>query len=162
MSIWWYFATVILSVGVLFMLLNCINLLRGMLKFKEKAVVMNLAALLLYLIAIVAGCALAAFNSGFRVPWILMTVILLLSIVCLAVPVTPQGIVSAGPLGCKLLPREEYSYEYANDKMGECLLIFRQGAEKPAKFHLGIKNTSAVKILADWYGKHGYENPLTK
>ncbi|HNZ99375.1 hypothetical protein [Ruminococcus sp.] len=162
MSIWWYFATIVLSVGVLLMVLNTINLLRGMLKFKDKVIVMNLPALLLYIIAIAVGIALVIFNKGFRVPWILMEVILLLSIFSLCVPITPQGVVNEGPFGCKLLPREDYSYEFGKDKMGECMKLYRKGVEKPAVFHLGIKNMKTVKMLADWYGKHGYENPLTK
>ena len=144
------------------MVLNTVNLLRGMFKFKDKVIVMNLPALLLYIIAIAVGIALVIFNKGFRVPWILMEVILLLSIFSLCVPITPQGVVNEGPFGCKLLPREEYSYEFGKDKMGECMKLYRKGVEKPAVFHLGIKNMKTVKMLADWYGKHGYENPLTK
>ena len=162
MSIWWYIATVILSVGVLFMALNCINLLRGMIKFKDKAIVLNLPMLLLYVIAVIVDIFLIIFIKSFRVPWILLGVIVLLSAFCLLVPITSQGIVSAGPLGCKLLPREEYSYEFAKDKIGNCMKLYRKGTEKPAVFHLGIKNMKTVKMLADWYGKHGYENPLTK
>lgn len=162
MSIWWYIATVVLSVGVLFMVLNSINLLRGMLKFKDKAIVLNLPTLLLYAIAIAVDIFLIIFVKGFRVPWILLGAILLLSIFCLMVLVTSQGVVSAGPLGCKLLPREEYSYEFGKDRMGDCMKLFRKGNDKPAVFHLGIKSMKTVKMLADWYGKHGYENPLTK
>ncbi|MBR3667840.1 MAG: hypothetical protein IKN66_11910 [Ruminococcus sp.] len=162
MSIWWYFATIVLSVGVLLMVLNTINLLRGMFKFKDKVIVMNLPALLLYIIAIAAATALVIFNKGFRVPWLLMEVILLLSVFSLCVPITPQGIINEGPFGCKLLQREEYSYEFGRDKCGECMKLYRKGVEKPAVFHLGIKNMKTVKMLADWYGKHGYENPLTK
>jgi hypothetical protein len=162
MSIWWYFATIACSAGVLFELLCCINLLRGMLRHKEKTIVMNLPALLLYFIAIIVGICLAIFNASFRIPWILMTVIMLLSVFCLCVPVTPDGIVSAGPLKSELIPREEYSYEFSKDKMGDCVKLYRSGADRPAVFHLGIKNMKTVKMLADWYGKHGYENPLTK
>ncbi len=162
MSIWWYLATIACSVGVLVELMCCINLLRGMLRHKDKAVVMNLPVLLLYFIAADTGIALAIFNESFRVPWILMTVIMLLCIVCLAVPITNEGIVSASPLKSVVIPREEYSYEFSKDKMGECVKLYRNNAEKPAVFHLGIKNMKTVKMLADWYGKHGYENPLTK
>ncbi|EWM53820.1 hypothetical protein [Ruminococcus flavefaciens] len=162
MSIWWYIATIAISAGLLFTILCCINLLRGIFKFKDKAIVLNLPVLLLYTIAIIGGIFLIIFNKSFRVPWILLEVMLLLSVFTALVPITSQGIVSAGPLGCKLLPREEYSYEFGKDKMGECLKLYRQGTDKPATFHLGIKNMKTVKLLADWYGKHNYENPLTR
>jgi hypothetical protein len=133
-----------------------------MLKHKEKAIIMNLPALLLYIIAIAGGTTLAVFNGNFRLPWILMTVIMLLCIFCLCIPVTPDGIVSAGPLKSALIPREEYSYEFSKDKIGNCVKLYRNGAAKPMTAHLGIKSMKTVKMLADWYGKHGYENPLTK
>ena len=162
MSIWWYFATIVLSLGTLVILMTDINLLRGIVKVKEKTFVMNLPTLLLYVIAIAADIALLVFNRGFRVPWAILLGAMILSIFGLFVPLSPQGVISAGPLGCKLLPREEYSYEFAKDKLGECLKLYRKGADKPAVFHLGIKKMKTVKMLADWYGKHGYENPLTK
>ncbi|MCR5601219.1 MAG: hypothetical protein K6G33_10830 [Ruminococcus sp.] len=162
MSIWWYFATIACSVGVMIESLCCINLLRGILRHKEAAIVINLPTLLIYFIAIIVEIILAIFNKDFSVPWILMTVIMLLSVLCLCVPLTPEGIVSAGPLKSKLIPREEYSYEFSKDKMGDCVKIYRNGASRPAVFHLGIKNMKTVKMLADWYSKHDYENPLTK
>lgn len=162
MSFWWYFATIALSFAALLSLMTDINLLRGIAKVKEKVFVVNLPILLLYIIAIAADIVLLIFNKGFRVPWAILLGTLILSIIGLFVPISPQGIISAAPLGCKLMPSGGYSYEFAKGKIGECLKIYGKGKEKPAVFHLGIKNMKTVKMLADWYGKHGYENPLTK
>lgn len=162
MSIWWYLATIALSFGALLILMTDINLLRGITKVKEKVFVINLPILLLYIIALAADIALLVFNKGFRVPLIILLGTLLLSIPGLMVPISPQGIINAAPLGCKLMPRENYSYEFAKGKIYECLKIYGKNKETPAVFHIGIKNMKTVKMLADWYGKHGYENPLTK
>lgn len=162
MSIWWYFSTITASAGILYSLMTAVNLIRGIFRCKEKAIVVNLYLLICYIITIAAFCSLIAFGHSFRVPWILMTIFFIISVFCNFIPVTPQGIIQAYPFGLKMIPNEEYSYEYSKDKLGECVKLYRKGVEKPAVFHIGIHKPSTVKILADWYGKHGYENPLTK
>ena len=162
MGIWWYFSTVIASLGILYSLLTAVNLIRGMLRYKEKAIVINLHLLLSYIVTILAFCSLIIFGNDFQLPWILMTVFFVLSLFCCLIPITPHGIVQAFPLGMKLVPNQEYSYEYAKDKLCECVKLYRNGVDKPAVFHIGIHRPATVKMLADWYSKHGYENPLTK
>lgn len=162
MSIWWYFATVGASAGIIFSLLTVINLIRGMMKYKDKAIIINLPLFISYTVTILGFCALLIFNESFRIPWLLMTIFWVLSVFCLCVPITPQGVMYAFPFGYKLVSNEEYSYEYANTKLGECVKLYRKGIEKPAVFHIGIHKPSTVKMLADWYGKHDLENPLTK
>lgn len=44
----------------------------------------------------------------------------------------------------------------------EKLDLFLNDKKLAQSFNLGIKKMKTVKMLADWYGKHGYENPLTK
>ena len=55
------------------------------------------------------------------------------------------------------------SYEYGKGLFGiEKLDLFINDKKFAKGFNLGIKKMKTVKMLADWYGKHGYENPLTK
>ena len=162
MSIWWYLATVVASAGIIFALLTSINLIRGMLKYKERAIIINLPLFLSYMVTALGFCALLILNESFRIPWLLMMIFWLFSVFCLCVPITPQGVMYVFPFGYKLVSNEEYSYEYSETKFGECVKLYRKGIEKPAVFHIGIHKSTTVKMLADWYGKHGFENPLTK
>ena len=58
---------------------------------------------------------------------------------------------------------QNLSYEYSKGLFGmEKLDLFLNDKKLAQSFNLGIKKMKTVKMLADWYGKHGYENPLTK
>lgn len=162
MSIWWYISTILLSAAILFSLSTAVNLIRGMIKCKEKAIIINLTYLLMYALAFAAGICLIILNKNFRIPCLLFSIEMLLSAFCLCTVLTKDGMLSPKPLGYAVIPREELSYEYSQEKICECVKLYRKNAAKPSVYHLGIKKPKTVKLFADWFGKHDCENPLTK
>lgn len=95
--------------------------------------------------------------------------ILLLVTVILVIPVTdimclsPEGVRVPVFISGGISPVGNHSYEYKKNSLGmETLCIYNKNSKKGMPYNLGIKSMKTVKMLADWYGKHGYDNPLTK
>ena len=125
---------------------------------KEKAFISNIWSLAVILI--IAACGLLLKNSLRSVLLTSLAVLLIpLNITCLS----PEGIRTAIFANKGISPVQNLSYEYGKGLFGmEKLDLFINNKKFAQGFNLGIKNKKTVKMLADWYGKHGYENPLTK
>ena len=125
---------------------------------KEKAFISNIWSLAVILI--IAACGLLLKNSLRSVLLTSLAVLLIpLNITCLS----PEGIRTAIFANKGISPVQNLSYEYGKGLFGmEKLDLFINNKKFAQGFNLGIKNKKTVKMLADWYGKHSYENPLTK
>ncbi|MBR4626160.1 MAG: hypothetical protein IKO47_00380 [Ruminococcus sp.] len=69
---------------------------------------------------------------------------------------TPNGICRNFALKSKYVPNTDISYEYGDKD----LEMYFPSSPKPAKYRLNIKSPKTVKMLADWYPKHDYKNPI--
>jgi len=126
---------------------------------KKKSFISNIWALALLLFIGVCG-ALLIKNTAHSVLLTLLAILLIpFDITCLS----PEGIRTAIFANKGISPVQNLSYEYGKGLFGmEKLDLFMNGKKFAQGFNLGIKKMKTVKMLADWYGKHGYENPLTK
>ncbi|MBP5581535.1 MAG: hypothetical protein J6X85_07100 [Ruminococcus sp.] len=95
--------------------------------------------------------------------------VLFLVMVILTIPIcgfdclSPEGIRYPIFMNKGISPVANHSYEYKKGLFGiEHLYIYNNRTNKKLSYNIGIKKMKTVKMLADWYGKHGYENPLTK
>ena len=125
---------------------------------KEKSFISNILALAGILV--LAVCGLFLKNTAHSVLMVLLAVLLIpCDITCLS----PEGIRTAIFANKGISPVKDLSYEYGKGLFGmEKLDLFINDKKFAKGFNLGIKKMKTVKMLADWYGKHGYENPLTK
>ena len=125
---------------------------------KEKSFISNILALAG--IIVLAVCGLFLKNTAHSVLMILLAVLLIpCDITCLS----PEGIRTAIFANKGISPVKNLSYEYGKGLFGmEKLDLFMNDKKFANGFNLGIKRKKTVKMLADWYGKHSYENPLTK
>ncbi len=125
---------------------------------KEKSFISNIWSFAVILI--IAACGLLLKNSLHSVLLTSIAVLLIpLNITCLS----PEGIRTAIFSNKGISPVQNLSYEYGKGLFGmEKLDLFLNDKKLAQSFNLGIKKMKTVKMLADWYGKHGYENPLTK
>ena len=123
---------------------------------KEKSFISNILALAG--IIVLAVCGLFLKNTAHSVLMILLAVLLIpCDITCLS----PEGIRTAIFANKGISPVKNLSYEYGKGLFGmEKLDLFINDKKFAKGFNLGIKKMKTVKMLADWYGKHGYENPL--
>ncbi len=93
---------------------------------------------------------------------IALVIMMILVIPCQFTCLSPEGIRTDFKKG-GLIPVENLSYEYTKTKFGiDILSLYDEGKSRPSTYNIGIKKPKTVKMLADWYGKHGYENPLIK
>ncbi len=93
---------------------------------------------------------------------IALVIMMILVIPCQFTCLSPEGIRTDFKKG-GLIPVENLSYEYTKTKFGiDILSLYDEGKSRPSTYNIGIKKPKTVKMLADWYGKHNYENPLTK
>ena len=125
---------------------------------KEKSFISNILSLAV--IVIIAVCGLFIKNTVHSVLLVSLAVLLIpFDITCLS----PEGIRTAIFVNKGISPVQNLSYEYGKGMFGmEKLDLFLNDKKLAQGFNLGIKRPKTVKMLADWYGKHGYENPLTK
>ena len=156
--------TIILAIICIPVLLYDICLILSWSKAKEKAFIANLSSII-----VTAFCAAVIIiidlieKKGidlFTIVFIILEILLLpFDITCLS----PEGIRTPIFVNNGISPVQNWSYEYTGGTLTkEKLDLFRNNQKFKRGFHLGIKKPKTVKILADWYGKHGYENPLTK
>ena len=93
---------------------------------------------------------------------IALVIMMILVIPCQFTCLSPEGRRTDFKKG-GLIPVENLSYEYTKTKFGiDILSLYDEGKSRPSTYNIGIKKPKTVKMLADWYGKHGYENPLIK
>ena len=93
---------------------------------------------------------------------IALVIMMILVIPCQFTCLSPEGIRTDFKKG-GLIPVENLSYEYTKTKFGiDILSLYDEGKSRPSTYNIGIKKPKTVKMLADWYSKHGYENPLIK
>ena len=98
---------------------------------------------------------------------IALDILMLLVLPCEFTCLSPEGIRTMIFRNKGLNPVENLSYEYKKGRFFENLCIYQNNVKSgskdlPMRFNIGIKRPKTVKMLADWYGKHGYENPLIK
>ena len=139
------------------MLVYDISILISIIKTKEKAVVtawINISSVL---------CEIGLINVLFitlgRTKCILMLgVFVLLMIFPYFTFISPEGILTSLFIGGGLIPKDNISYEYSDKK----LKLYVNGSKKPLIFDIATTRTKTVKMLADNYPKHNFENPLVK
>ena len=71
---------------------------------------------------------------------------------------TPKGICKLFSLKKTYVPTSDLSYEFKEDHL--VVYFTKKQKNNMVRYHIGIKNMNTVKILADWYPKHDYKNPL--
>ena len=150
--------SVILALCAAFLLISDICLFISWHRAKEEAFVTNWTSFIYVLLGIVI--AVTNHNDLWG--------ILLLAMALLAIPsqftcLSPEGVRLPIFIKGGIDPVENYSYEYTKNGFGhEVLLLCNKNGKSGLPYNIGIKNPKTVKMLADWYGKHNYENPLTK
>jgi len=124
---------------------------------KEKALAGSLDSLIACAVGIVIFSVLCIIDAKMRWIYALTAICELLSLpACCFSILTPKGICRNFALKSRYVPTSELSYEFADKD----LVMHFNNKPKPVKYRLGIKNIKTVKMLADWYPKHGYTNPL--
>lgn len=127
-------------------------------KAKEKAFVANWLSML----AIALLCVVNLLPGERDLNSTALAVLMILVIPCEMTCLSPEGVRTAIFRNGGLEPVENLSYEYKKGRLGMEQLYIYKGSPLFGIFNFGIKKPKTVKMLADWYGKHGYENPLTK
>ena len=149
---------VIVCLFLVFIIIEDIFLIRTWSKAKEKVFVSNWLS---FLCPVLSVLYLWLSSRNIYIP-IAFLICFILIIPCQFTCLSPEGIRTDFKKG-DLDPIENYSYEYRKNAIGlEQLYIYKKGFKRPTTYNIGIKNPKTVKMLADWYGKHGYENPLIK
>ena len=151
--------SVILGLACAVFLVLDISIFISWAKAKEKAFISNWSSLLTTLLLGV-GVALPNKDRAFGILYIICLVLIIpFEMICLS----PEGIRRSIFKNNGIDSVENYSYEFGQNSLGmETLYIFDSRRTRGIPYNVGIKKTKTVKMLADWYGKHGYENPLTK
>ena len=127
-------------------------------KAKEKVFVANWISFL----ATIFLCAVNLLPGEIDRISIALVIMMILVIPCQFTCLSPEGIRTDFKKG-GLIPVENLSYEYTKTKFGiDILSLYDEGKSRPSTYNIGIKKPKTVKMLADWYSKHGYENPLIK
>lgn len=132
-------------------------------KAEEKAFVGSLTKLIIYAVLIV----ISAVNIFVSESWLFWLMIMLYWIAALPAAVftvlSPEGVRTFSFRSGGIIPLDDYRYQFVQGKSGrETLELHRKASGRLEKYQLGIKNIRTVKILADYYPKFGYENPLLK
>jgi hypothetical protein len=152
------FLTVVLIILCTVALVSDICFFISWSRAKEKSFISNIWSLAVLLV--IAVCGMLDKNTVHSVLLVSLAVLLIpFDITCLS----PEGIRTAIFANKGISPVQNLSYEYSKGLFGiEKLDLFMNNKKFARGFNLGIKKPKTVKMLADWYGKHGYENPLTK
>lgn len=154
MSVFDIVITVLLAILCLITIVFDIASFRSWAKAKEKNFIGNWADIIFRVLL-----AVMFLLRPFSVITVLFLVTLALTTPLAFTCLSPEGMRNAFGLN----PVSNLSYEYKKNNISiETLYIYAQNKPKAAAYNLGIKKPKTVKMLADWYGKHGYENPLTK
>lgn len=127
-------------------------------KVKEKVFVSNWMSFLTTIILCVTNLLPGEADRNSIALVIMMILIIPCEFTCLS----PEGVRTAIFRNGGIEPVQNLSYEYRKNSLGLEQLYIYKGQSSRGTFNVGIKKPKTVKMLADWYGKHGYENPLTK
>ena len=140
------------------MLVFDISVLISVFKAKEKAVVTSFVNLST-LFGEIALVIMLLFLLGKTKCIIMLGVFVLLFILQYFTFISPEGIcTSIFNKNGGIIPKDSISYEYSEKK----LKLHINGSKKPLIFDIGTTHKKTIKMLADNYPKHGYENPLLK
>ena len=127
-------------------------------KAKEKVFVSNWLSFLTTIILCVTNLLPGEADRNSIALVIMMILIIPCEFTCLS----PEGMRTMIFMNGGIEPVQNLSYEYRKNSLGLEQLYIYKGQSSRGIFNVGIKKPKTVKMLADWYGKHGYENPLTK
>ncbi len=157
--------TVIVAVLLAAQIIIDISWLVSISRAKERAVIGTLSHL--WLDIILLGIQIAnLIISDNKLIWILVTLYLVLAIPGRFINVlSPEGVRTFIIFNNKggIIPVDDYSYQYVHSGSGkENLELHRKKSGRVETYTLGIKNIKVIQMLADYYGKYGYENPLLK
>ena len=157
--------TVVLAVLLAAQIIIDISWLVSISRAKERAVIGTLSHL--WLDIILLGIQIAdLIISDNKLIWILLILYLVLAIPGRFINVlSPEGVRTFIIFNNKdgIIPVDDYSYQYVQSGSGkEKLELHRKKSGRVEAYTLGIKNIKVIQMLADYYGKYGYENPLLK
>ena len=156
MSIFETVITILLAILCLLTFFLVIGLIISWSKAKEKVFVTNWANY----ISVVFPILIFLFNKGSLYGWLLLIIGILMipyQLTCLS----PEGVRLPIFIKGGIDPVENYSYEYTKNGFGhEVLLLCNKNGKSGLPYNIGIKKPKTVKMLADWYGKHDYKNPM--
>ena len=127
-------------------------------KAKEKVFVANWISFLTTIFL----CAVNLLHGEIDRISIALVIMMILVIPCQFTCLSPEGIRNMIFRNGGIDPVENISYEYKKGSLGMEQLYIYKGQSSRGTYNVGIKKPKTVKMLADWYGKHNYENPLTK
>ena len=149
---------VLVCLLLVFIIIEDIFLIRSWSKAKEKVFVSNWLSFLCPVLSVLCPW-MSSRNIYIPIAFLICCILTIpFQFTCLS----PEGIRTAFKKD-DLDSVENFSYEYKKNSIGlEQLYIYKKGFKRPTTYNIGIKKTKTVKMLADWYGKHNYENPLTK
>ena len=157
--------TVIVAVLAAAQLILDLSWLISILSAKERTVIGTLSHLWLYIIWS-AILILELIVSDNKLIWILLAVSWAISLPPSIINVlSPEGVRTFIIFNNKdgIIPVDDYSYQYVQSGSGkEKLELHRKKSGRAETYTLGIKNIKVIQMLADYYGKYGYENPLLK
>lgn len=71
---------------------------------------------------------------------------------------TPNGICRSFSLKKAYVPTSDLSYEFGDRFLA--MFFTKKAKNNMVKYHIGINKKETVKMLADWYPKHDYKNPI--
>lgn len=135
-----------------------ISILISVFKAKKKTVVTSLLNLST-VFGEIAVEAVFLLTLGRTKCIIMLGVFILLFIFQYFTFISPEGIRTSIFLkNGGIISKDGISYEYSEKKLN----LYINGSKKPLIFDIGTTRTKTVKMLADNYPKHGYENPLLK
>lgn len=131
---------------------------------KEKRVIISVEPFLYYPLALVLVFTLSFISSDMQLIFRLLLAEMILIIPSQFITViSPKGILTMFFMNGGYVGVDNLSYEYKTGSFKkEYLYIYNKYKSRPSKFIFGIKNMKTIKMLADYYSKHGYENPLLK
>ena len=158
MNIFQIILTVITALCDAFLLIFDICLLISWLRAKEKAFITNWTGFIYVLL----GFSIFTTSHERLYGWLFLVMVVLM-ILSQFTCISPEGVRLPIFIKGGIDPVDNYSYEYSKNDFGhEVLLLYNKNGKSGLPYNIGIKKPKTVKMLADWYGKHNYENPLTK
>lgn len=154
MSVFGYFGIVLAVIAILLELSYILSVLIA----KNKAVVANKKVLVAYTIIALIGIIVFVLIYSVTLTALIYSLAVLLLIPSAFTFLTPEGIRTFLFAGKGIISTDRISYEY-KDKVLE---LYINDSGIPKVYDLGTTNINTVKMLADWYSKHDYQNPLIK
>ena len=145
----------IVIVTGIFSLYLAVSFIVSLIREKEKAVVGSLESLISITVCVVLFSVMFFFSRNPVYGAVAVAELFAFPCTVFAV-LTPKGISLPLHITGKYKPVSELSYQFNANR----LEMYFAGKKACTKYHIGIKNIKTVKMLADYYPKHGYTNPL--